>query len=175
METTIHQHINQTMLHNITKTLSKAHRTSYISSFSSNANNFMAAQNALKEFGEAALLPTKNRNGLKGFRKPKISGRKASILRKQAKLQATYIEELPTDVDATTAIHFKPSWDKKGPVFLATRPDRVAALARRKLRRVAEIDQQLAKQDDIMKKHRKNIQDAKPKSFFDKLVAAKPS
>ena len=130
-----------------------------------------AAQRALQEYGQAALLPSKNSSGV-GNRKPKISGRKAAVLRKHAKLQNTYVEELGPDVDAARAVHFKPSWDNSGPIFLASKPDAAAAHQRRKLKRVAEIDAQLAKQDDLIAKHRKNLLDAKPKSFFDKLQAA---
>jgi hypothetical protein len=141
------------------------------SNASNSADNFYAAKRDLKMFGEKALKPSiqVKKNGEKRYRKPKISGRKAAVLRKAAKLSSTYVEELNEEVDVNNVVHFKPSWDTSGPIFLASRPDAAAAHQRRKLKRVAEIDAQLAKQDDLLKKHRKNLQDAKPKSFFDKL------
>ena len=140
------------------------------------ADNFLAAKRDLNLYGASALRPTKqlNKNGQQRYRKPKISGRKANILRKAAKFNESYVEQLSEEVDADSAIHFKPSWDKSGPIFLASKPNAAALHQKRKLARVAEIDAQLAKQDDLMKKHRKNLQDAKPKTFFDKLQASRP-
>ena len=142
---------------------------------SSAAPNFLSAQKYLARDGAKAMKPTPNSSG-KGFRKPKISGRKIAVMRKHAQQQKTYAETIDAQAhtETETVIHFKPSWDKKGPVFLPSRPDAAAAHQRRKLRRVAEIDAQLAKQDDLMKKHRKNLLDAKPKTFFDKLQASRP-
>ena len=93
------------------------------------------------------------------------------MLRKHAKLHNTYTEELAEGVDADAAVHFKPSWDNSGAIFVAARPDAAAAHQRRQLKRVAAIDAQLAKQDDLIKKHRKSLIDAKPKDFFEKLAA----
>lgn len=141
------------------------------------ADNFLAAKRDLNLYGASALRPTKhqNKNGQQRYRKPKISGRKANILRKAAKFNESYVEQLSEEVDADSAIHFKPSWDNKsGPIFLASKPNAAALHQKRKLARVAEIDAQLAKQDNLIKKHRKNLQDAKPKTFFDKLQASRP-
>ena len=55
------------------------------------------------------------------------------------------------------------------------RPGRKGNMAAKRVRRVATIEAQLAKQDVYLKKHKKALQDAKPTDFMDKLVGNQPT
>ena len=137
------------------------------------AEHLRAAAAALEKHGADALRPRKVR-GI--WRKPAVSARKAAALRKQARRAGAYREELPADFaapdGAVNVVHYKPSWDARGRALLSGRPVRKGNHLERRVRRVAEIEAQLAKQDDLIKAHRKTLEDAKPKSFFDKMTNA---
>jgi hypothetical protein len=137
------------------------------------AEHLRAAAAALERHGADALRPRKVRGV---WRKPAVSARKAAALRKQARRAGAYREELPADFaapeGAANVVHFKPSWDARGKTSLPGRPVRKGKHLERRARRVAEVEAQLAKQDGLIKAHRKALADAKPKTFFDKMTNA---
>ena len=131
------------------------------------------AAQALAKYGQNALKPQKSSCGK--WRKPLISARKVAILRKAAVLQGTYREaSLSNDEIEAGLVHFKPSWDTPGQKILPSKPERKLKMAAKRVRRVATIEAQLAKQDTYLKKHRKSLQDAKPVDFMDKLMGNQP-
>jgi hypothetical protein len=137
-------------------------------------SNHLKAVEALAEYGQGALRPRKTSQGK--WRRPSISARKAAALRKMAVLQGTY-REAPLTSDEVEAgfVHFMPSWDLPGQKMLPGRPERKGNMAAKRVRRVATIEAQLAKQDMYMKKYRKALQDAKPTDFMDKLLGNQPT
>ena len=105
-----------------------------------------------------------------------ISARKAAALRKMAIAQGTYREApLTSEEEGAGLVHFMPSWDLPGQKMLPGRPERKGNMAAKRVRRVATIEAQLAKQDVYLKKHKKALQDAKPTDFMDKLVGNQPT
>lgn len=131
--------------------------------------NHIKAVEALAQHGEAALRPRKTMRGK--WRKPLVSARKAAALRKIALVQGTYREEPLSDEEIEAGfIHFMPSWDIPGRKLLPKKSDRKVKMAKKRKRRVAEIEAKLAKQEIYLEKHRKALQDAKPSDFMDKLL-----
>ena len=116
------------------------------------------AKEALMKLGQAALNPVKVNNK---WRKPKISKRVASELRKEAIRTGTYGYK---DTDL-----WKPSWDDRRVNTVATAP-RGKNCDNKLEERLQKVDDGLAQQPELLKKHKKAEADRKPKSFLEKLL-----
>jgi hypothetical protein len=116
------------------------------------------AKQFLVKLGGDALKPSRVNNK---WRKPKISKRVANVLRKEAIKTNTYGNG-HNDV-------WNPVWDKRRTNSISAIPS--GHSCDNKLgERLQKVDDGLAQQKELLKKHRKAEADRKPKSFLEKLL-----
>ena len=116
------------------------------------------AKQFLVKLGGNALKPSRVNNK---WRKPKISKRVANVLRKEAIKTGTYGNG-HNDI-------WNPVWDKRRRNSISAIPS--GHSCDNKLgERLQKVDDGLAQQKELLKKHRNAEADRKPKSFLEKLL-----
>ena len=118
----------------------------------------LRAREALDRHGMEALTPQKV-NGK--WRKPRVSRRKAAVMRKEAIRNGTYGED---------SMGWKPSWDTRRTAHVRM-PPKGSIDKRIQSDRVKSIDVNMEDMPNKLAKHKKAEQERKPKSFLDKLLS----
>ena len=118
----------------------------------------LRARETLDRYGMEALTPQKV-NGK--WRKPRVSRRKAAVMRKLAIRNSAYGED---------SIGWKPSWDTRRTARVAM-PPKGSIDKRIQADRVKSIDVNMEDVSKKIAKHRKAEKERKPQSFLDKLLS----